>query len=141
MNITRTRSPQEIWETALGELQIQVSQPNYRTWFGKTTGLSYTDNRFVIGVPNTFAAEYLDKNQRSLIEKVLIGLVAAEVEVVFQVNGRHHSHEGENSSLAGDAAPAPAFTRLNPRNSFDHFIEGAGNRLARTAAETQQPAE
>ena len=35
MEITKTRTPKEIWETALGELQLQVSKPNYRTWFGK----------------------------------------------------------------------------------------------------------
>ena len=79
-------TPQEIWETALGALQIQVSKPNYQTWFSKTTGLSYQDNKFIIGVPSTFVAEYLEKNQRSLIEKVLIGLTSPEVRVVFQVN-------------------------------------------------------
>ena len=56
-----TKTPQEIWETALGEIQVQVSKPNFRTWFSKTSGLSYKDNQFVIGVPNTFAAEYLEK--------------------------------------------------------------------------------
>ncbi|GAH62334.1 unnamed protein product, partial [marine sediment metagenome] len=34
----------------LGELQVQVSKPNYRTWLEKTIGLSYQDNQFVIGV-------------------------------------------------------------------------------------------
>ena len=43
------RSAQEIWEAALGELQIQFSKPNYQTWLEKTVGLSYQDNQFVIG--------------------------------------------------------------------------------------------
>jgi len=68
------RPAQEIWETALGELQLQVTKPNYRTWLEKTTGLSYEDNRFVVGVPNTFVAEYLARNQRSLIERPSSGL-------------------------------------------------------------------
>ena len=59
----------EIWEAALGELQIQVNRANYKTWLGKTVGLSYQNNQFTVGVPNIFVAEYLDKNQRSLIEK------------------------------------------------------------------------
>lgn len=80
-----TRTPQEIWETALGKLQLQVSKANYRTWFSKTSGLIYQDNQFIIGVPNAFAAEYLEKNQRSLIEKALIGLTLPGVQVVFQV--------------------------------------------------------
>ncbi|HUT68433.1 MAG TPA: chromosomal replication initiator protein DnaA [Dehalococcoidales bacterium] len=133
MELTRCRTPQEIWETALGELQVQVSKPNYRTWFSKTTGLSYQDNQFVIGVPNTFAAEYLDKNQRSLIEKALIGLTSPDVQVLFQVNGKPHHHVNSASEPVMPPPP-PSRTRLNPRYTFDSFIEGSSNRMARAAA-------
>jgi chromosomal replication initiator protein len=129
MESTRTRTPQEIWETALGELQVQVSRANYRTWLSKTTGLSYQDNKFVISVPNTFAAEYLEKNQRSLIEKALRGLAAPGVQVLFQVNGKPLARDSGPAN-----PPAPPSTRLNPDYVFDSFIEGSGNRLARAAA-------
>lgn len=80
------QTPQEIWETALGKLQLQVSKPNYQTWFRRTTGLSYQDNKFTIGVPNIFVAEYLEKTKRPMIEKVLIDIVPGdEVKIVFQV--------------------------------------------------------
>jgi chromosomal replication initiator protein len=135
METPYTRTPQEIWETALGELQVQVSKPNYRTWFSKTTGLSYRDNQFVIGVPNAFAAEYLDKNQRSLIEKSLIRLTAPDVQIVFQVNGKSHSHQDPSTAETAIPAPTPTYTRLNPNYVFDSFIEGSGNRLALAAAQ------
>jgi chromosomal replication initiator protein len=127
------RTPKEIWEIALGDLQVQVSQPNYRTWFSKTVGLSYGDNQFVVGVPNTFAAEYLEKNQRSLIEKSLAGLTAPHVRVGFQVIGKAYqsSVEAENAPIP---ETPPAFTRLNPSYVFESFVEGSGNRLARAAA-------
>jgi chromosomal replication initiator protein len=133
MDPTRTRTPQEIWETALGELQVQVSRANYRTWLSKTTGLSYQDKKFVIGVPNTFAAEYLEKNQRALIEKALAGLTAPGVQVLFQVNGKSVPRAPRT---AGPDIPSPETpsTRLNPDYIFDFFIEGSGNRLARAAA-------
>jgi chromosomal replication initiator protein len=78
--LAESRSAQQIWEATLGELQIQVNKPNYRTWLAKTVGLSYQNNNFVIGVPNTFVAEYLDKNQRSLIEKVLAGILSSDIQ-------------------------------------------------------------
>jgi len=129
-----TRSPQEIWETALGEIQVQVSKPNYRTWFGKTTGLSYKDNQFTIGVPNTFVAEYLEKNQRSLIEKVLIGLTSPDVKVVFHVNGKPRRQQDTRDNDSGLPSPPPTYNRLNPNYVFEAFIEGSSNRLARAAA-------
>ena len=113
------RSAQQIWETALGELQLQVTKPNYRTWLEKTTGLSYDDSRFVVGVPNTFVAEYLARNQHSLIEKTLIGLTHPGVEVHFQVKS---------------ARPAAAGPGGKAKYTFDNFVVSPSNRLAYAAA-------
>jgi len=121
-------SAQQIWETALGELQIQVNKPNYRTWLEKTVGLSYQDNQFVVGVPNTFAAEYLDKNQRSLIKKTLIGLTGRDIKVLFQVDARHQNSSGSYSARE-EVSP-----RFNPKYTFDSFVTGSCNRLAYAAA-------
>jgi len=134
MELNRTRTPREIWETALGDLQVQVSKPNYRTWFSKTIGLSYEDNKFVIGVPNTFAAEYLEKNQRALIEKALIGLTSPDVQLVFQVNGKSHHQPAKAENNSAIPITPPSYIRLNPDYVFDSFVEGSGNRLARAAA-------
>jgi len=129
-----TRSAQEIWEAALGELQIQVNKPNYRTWLEKTVGLSYQDNQLIVGVPNTFIAEYLDKNQRSLIEKTLIGLTRNNVSVRFQVNGRYQNSP-DSYSTRDEIAPRQINSpRFNPKYTFDSFIVGSCNRLAYAAA-------
>lgn len=77
-------SAQEIWEAVLGELKLRVTGSTYRTWLEKTSGLSYQGNQFVVGVPNTFVAEYLDRNQRSLVEKTLVGFTHPGIEAHFQ---------------------------------------------------------
>jgi len=130
-----TRSAQEIWETALGELQIQVNKTNYRTWLEKTTGLSYQGNQFVVGVPNTFVAEYLDKNQRSLIKKALIGLTRRDIKVVFSVNGKDANSPGsyyarETTSPTTHSSPL----KFNPKYTFDSFVVSSCNRLAHAGA-------
>jgi chromosomal replication initiator protein len=134
MDSLKTRTAKEIWDIALGDLQIQISKPNYRTWFSKTAGISYENNQFIIGVPNTFAAEYLEKNQLSLIEKALYGLTASGVQIIFQVNGKSHNQNIDPGKTEAMPPLAPVYTRLNPDYLFDSFVEGEGNRLARAAA-------
>ena len=117
------RPAQEIWEAALGELQLQVTKPNYRTWLEKTVGLGYQDNQFAVGVPNTFVAEYLDRNQRSLIEKTLIGLTRPDIKVVFQVS------PGKTAATVPTNRPGG-----NLKYTFASFVVSNSNRLAYASA-------
>jgi len=117
----------QIWDAVLGDLQIQVSKSNYRTWLEKTTGLEYQENQFVIGVPNTFVAEYLDKNQRSLIEKTLIGIIHRNIQISFQVNGGLNLLKSGTEHLA--VMPA-----LNANYTFESFVVGNNNQLAYAAS-------
>lgn len=129
------RSAQQVWEAALGELQVQVSKPNYRTWLEKTVGLEHKDGQFVIGVPNTFVAEYLDKNQRSLIEKVLTGIVHQEIRIQFQVNSDQQSSlSGPTTRTKAVPAQQTSLPLLNPNYTFDSFIVGSCNQLAYAAS-------
>ncbi len=128
------RSTQELWEAALGEIQLQVNRPNYRTWFRETKGISYQGDQFVIGVPNTFVAEYFDTNQRSLIEKTLIGLTNCNVSVRFQVNSVQPDSPVGYASRATSTSSKPGPSRFNPKYTFDFFIVGSSNRLAHAAA-------
>ncbi len=123
-------SAQQIWEAALGELQVQVSKQNFRTWLEKTVGLSLEDNQLIVGTPNTFVTEYLDKNLRSLIEKTLLGLTNGEARVVFQVDGCFRDLPRR------DALPAAAASRsmFNTKYTFSSFVAGSCNQLARDAA-------
>ncbi len=127
-------SAQGIWEAALGELQVQVSKQNYRTWLEKTTGLGYQDNQFVVGVPNTFVAEYLDKKQRSLIEKTLIGLTVHDVNVVFQVNNSHQNSLESDGIRMERSSTQTSRSMFNSKYTFSSFVVGNCNQLAHAGA-------
>jgi chromosomal replication initiator protein len=132
----KSRSAQDIWDAALGELQLQVSKANYRTWLEKTRGLSFQDNYLILSVTNTFVAEYLDKNLRSLIEKTLIGITQSEVKVSFQVEGQSRSLENKPVEQSPSQNPGSThnLTRLNPKYTFNSFVVSNCNRLAYAAA-------
>jgi len=125
-------SAQQIWQAALGELQLQMTRPNYNTWLKGSSGLNFENGVFTVGVPSSFAAEYLQTSQLSLIERTLIRLTGNPVSVCFKVTGGAADPSDGNGRKG-----RPDLTvhhRFNPRYTFDSFITGEGNKLARAAA-------
>lgn len=125
----------EIWNRALGKLQIQVSKANYTTWLSNSQGLSCQDNTFVVSVPNVFVAEWLSKRLYPLVRKTLVDIMGKDVDVQFVV---HNREQLSASPLAkqtdgGTSSKATQY-RFNPRYTFDNFVVSDSNRLAYAAA-------
>src|SRR5438093_679754 len=56
---------QRIWNTALGQLQLRVTRPNYDTWLKNTEGVRIDAGAFVVGVPSEFIKEWLSTRMRN----------------------------------------------------------------------------
>ena len=125
------RSAQEVWEAALGELQLQVSKSNYRTWFKGTKAIACQGGRFTISVPNAFTAEYLDRKQRSLIEKTLLGLTGGNISVQFQLDAGPANTATGTIRQQGNGQECSSY---NPKYTFESYITGSCNRMAHSAA-------
>lgn len=144
-------SAQQLWETALGELQLQVTRPNYDTWLRETVGVRYDDKTLVVGAPTDFATAWLGSKLRPLITKTLSGITGCPVPVAFEVLGapaaqptpapqfiRAESDTGGVALAEPASAPtaAPPQPRLVQKYVFRTFVVGASNRLAHAAAQS-----
>ena len=140
-------SPRDIWETALGVLQVQVSPTAYETWLSDTQGLAFDGTEFVIGVSNSFVGEWLQRRMRSLLERTLADLLKQPVTVSIQDTPPTPSGEpletvstGVRTAAAAPPAPHGYMPRLSlgqrpdPRLTFDSFVVGASSKLAYAAA-------
>ena len=125
----------DIWQTALGKLQIQVSKANYTTWLSDSRGLSCQNNTFVVGVPNVFVAEWLSKRLSPLVRKTLADIMGKDVDVRFEVHNREQLSASPlvAQTDGGTSSKAPQ-CRFNPRYTFDNFVVSDSNRLAYAAA-------
>ncbi len=125
----------DIWKSALGKLQIQVSKANYTTWLSNSQGLSCQDNIFVVSVPNVFVAEWLSKRLYPLVRKTLIDITGKNVDVQFAVQDREQlSASPLTTQTDGGTSSKATQYRLNPRYTFDNFIVSDCSRLAYAAA-------
>ena len=125
----------EIWKSALGKLQIQVSKANYTTWLSNSQGLSCQDSIFVVSVPNIFVAEWLSKRLYPLVRKTLVDIMGKDVDVQFVVHNREQLSASPLATQTDGGTSSKAIQyRFNPRYTFDNFVVSDSNRLAYAAA-------
>jgi len=51
----------ELWQAALGELELKLSKAHFTTWFRNTFIIDFQGHEVTIGVPNTFTKAWLEK--------------------------------------------------------------------------------
>jgi chromosomal replication initiator protein len=139
----------QIWQAALGNLQLQMTKPTFDTWLKNTRAISYEDGTLIIGVHNAYAKDWLENRLLSIIKRTLAGIVGRTVEAKFILNAKITS-EGPPLPLLQSSVPQPEITTngfakfreresppsttLNPRYTFSTFVVGPNNRLAHAAA-------
>ena len=136
-------SARELWEAALGALQVEVNRHNYDTWLKNTVGLSFSDSTLVVGVPSEFIAQCLEKRMAPAIQRTLQALTQEDLSIRYQVL---QPRAQTVSALPPAAERRPAAhtksrgtggtrgTPLNPSYTFASFIVGKSNRFAHAAA-------
>ncbi|MFB0533612.1 MAG: chromosomal replication initiator protein DnaA [Anaerolineae bacterium] len=140
----------QIWQAALGELQLQMTKATFDTWVKNTYVVSYEDGTFIIGVHNAFTKDWLENRLLTTIKRTLVGIVGHSVEVKFTVWVKELPESDEALPLLQAIVPLPGESAangspimLNPRYTFDTFVVGSSNRLAHAAslAVAEKPAE
>ena len=151
--------PGVLWQTVLGEIELSVSHGNFVTWFKNTSLLKHENDSLVVGVPNIFIKQQLEKKYGDLITKTL-GKNGVKVSTIeFKI-----AAQADKSKVAETTAPPSQVTTkqtttrnaqtgvgnglghsyrqgLNERYTFDNFVVGASNELAFAACQAvaQQP--
>jgi chromosomal replication initiator protein len=143
-----------VWSAVLGEIELSVSRGNFVTWFKNTSLLSADDSSIVIGVPNMFIKEQLERKYNELIAETLQKNGLGASEVVYKiVSGKPKpiqeeavlisslpKQESSPSFMDKERRPASlshAYRQgINERYTFDNFIVGSGNELAFAACQS-----
>jgi chromosomal replication initiator protein len=139
----------QIWQAALGEIQLQMPRANYDTWLKDTFIVSHEDGVFVIAAPTPFAREWLANRLAGHVKRTLTGILGRSVDVRFVVQTPRQSPGAIAPARAGGqtgvtqssvalrfvSPPPDPQTNLNPRYTFDNFIVGSSNRFAHAAAQ------
>ena len=128
----------QLWQAALGQLQMEMPRATFDTWVRDAELLAYEDRVFVIGVHNAYARDWLEDRLLSTVKRVLTGIVGRTVEVRFVVWQESTVDEMPSLALPESSTSekkGKSTSNLNNRYTFEGFVVGSSNRLAHAAAQ------
>ncbi len=160
----------QVWQVALGQLQLQMTRATFDTWLKDTRIISQNNGNLVIGTKNAFAKDWLENRLFNTISRTVANILEHPVDIEFAVDTQMESSEqqetpipsssSQNSNSSPSLRTVPIYENgngtnnngkggselklsLNNRYTFDQFIVGASNRLAHAAslAVAENPAD
>lgn len=147
---------ERLWQAVLGDIEISLSRGNYMTWFKNTTLIKLDDDSVIVGVPNIFIKNQLEKKYADLIREVLDRNSIPSTNVIYKIQTATSSknkaanepldepYAGKQSSLietkTSPNTPASSLAHsyrrgINKDYTFENFIVGSGNELAYAACQ------
>ncbi len=156
----------KVWINCLEVIKDIVEWQHYKTWFEPIKPVELKDNVLVIQVPSQFFYEYLEEHYVSLLAKTLRRILGKEARLEYRImvdSGNqqnkpltmdvpahgyktYSNNEVDFPLVISNAVKNPFVipglkkmqidAQLNPIHTFDAFIEGDCNRVARRAGKT-----
>ncbi|HPC30787.1 MAG TPA: chromosomal replication initiator protein DnaA [Candidatus Pacearchaeota archaeon] len=137
---------EQLWQTVLSQIQLNISAANFATWFANTKISSIEGDKIIIATPNSFSKEWLEQKYNKDILKILHDInprlknieyivSAAKADKKAIASKKTNSQE-ENivEQLGFSELEINQETNLNPKYTFEDFIVGPFNEIAYAAA-------
>ena len=144
-----------LWDKCLALIKENVSEQQYKTWFSPIVFESFSekDKTLLVQVPSPYVYEYLEEYYIDLLSRVLSKCFGVGVRLTYRIvadkthglttdvqAGEAVGIDHPQSTSRGNKAPTPLDAavpqdlnpQLNPKQTFNNFIEGNSNKLPRT---------
>jgi len=125
------------WNRCVRQLRSDLSEQQFNTWIRPLQAVE-GDLSLRLLAPNRFVVDWVNANCIERINTLVGDGSQPPFDVIIEVGslGLIESTATVGRKLASHDAPAPAFTggKLNSDYTFDHFVAGKSNELARAAA-------
>ena len=151
----------EVWQRCLDRIQKQVTSLGFKTWFQPIVPVKLVERDITIQVPSQFFYDWVDQHYNALIRETISSVLGDGAKLYYSIASEDidpvpplEEEAVGQLALSRDLPPAapqaqPFFpprtafrqsdqpiaqSNLNPRYTFENFIKGDSNQLARAAA-------
>lgn len=136
-----------LWNECLKIIADNIPSVSFDRWFMPIVPLSWENKKLTVSVPSYFYAEYLDEHYCNLLKSTLTRVLGSDSQLSYSLfdstvecKSGHVIPVKENAERADVYNPFPQTPnrraiepQLNPHYTFDTFVEGDCNKLARSA--------
>lgn len=135
-----------VWDTFLSTIQQSLNSSTFNTWFTKLEFSHVHNNKLIVNAPGNYFGDYVTIQYREEIERAVEVALGEAGELLIrkgEVPENPHPAEPATPSRSIQSliparqepyTPDLSWTTLNAKYQFHNFIEGDGNRMARSAA-------
>ena len=161
VNTSIENNAQIVWNNCLKVIKQHVSEQSYRTWFEPVIAYKLIGKKLIIQVPSQFFYEWLEDNYVQLLRKALDFSLGREGQLEYSIVVDSGDRVKNSPPMSVNAPNKPQKTHLrdaetekkvnspfvlrgldnthsesflNRSYTFENFIEGDCNRLARAAS-------
>lgn len=150
---TTTTDAKLVWEKCLEIIEQSINQQAFHTWFKPLKPVSLEKNVLCVESPHQFFYEWLETHYKQLINRAIQAVLGPEGILTFKINQSESDNEiNETTDVQSEKqiiqptikVKEPVLdSNLNQKYTFDNYIMGDNNSLARSAAYrvAQQPGE
>ncbi len=142
---------QTVWERCLDTIKDSVNPQSFKTWFEPIKPVGLNENALTIQVPNKFFYEWLEEHYVNLLKRSIREQLGVEGRLEYQIllrtdENRYKPSNGstgvsvsideeeiKNPFVIPGIKKLKVDPQLNPKYTFESYIEGDCNRLARSA--------
>jgi len=135
---------EQIWQAALGEIELSLSKANFITWFKNTFISEFNDTRVILCVPNIFTKKWLETKYHKQIIEALENVSKQKIKTIdYKVEtgkSKNNTNVEQKTNTQETKMEEPTRNEvktnkfgLNDRYTFENFIVGKGNELAYAA--------
>lgn len=144
-----------MWNDCLKIIRDNITQEQYDAWFRRIVPVNFTDGKLILQIPSQFYFDYLEEHFADIIRLSIEKVIGKNVKLLYKVQIDHKNPQNDidlptnlgkdsdklidknkrleqpNQFVSEDICDFDC--HLNPKYTFESFIEGDSNKLARCA--------
>lgn len=123
------------WPTCLNRIEQELTGQQFNTWI-KPLKLQPGQDTLTLIAPNRFVMQWVKDRFLNRIEQIADEYYDKPVQLILALSemAPDKKHPATNTQQTNSKQPKKDNSRLNPVFTFDNFVTGKANQLARAAA-------